>query len=132
MKFMMMMHYGGQQDCEPIHTWPASDIHAHIQFMHDLNRKLKEAGELVDAQGLTGPEQAKLVRASKGGGPPITDGPFPETKEFLAGFWIIDVENEKRAIEIAAFASAAPGPGGTPMSSPIELRAVGVAPKTEG
>jgi hypothetical protein len=133
MKFMMMMHYGaGDEDCAPIHEWPPQDIQAHIQFMHDLNRKLMSSGELVDAQGLSDPKQAKLVRARKGGGPPITDGPFPETKEFLAGFWIIDVASEKRAIEIAASASAAPGPGGVPMSIPMELRAIGVAPKSSG
>jgi hypothetical protein len=128
MKFMMMMHYGGEG--QPIHTWPPQDIQAHIQFMHDLNRKLMNSGELVDAQGLTGPEQAKLVRARKGGGPAITDGPFPESKEFLAGFWIIDVASEKRAVEIAASASAAPGAGGVPISIPIELRPIGVAPKS--
>jgi hypothetical protein len=132
MKFMMMMHYGTDIGCEPIQTWPPKDIHAHIQFMHDLNRKLMQSGELVDAQGLTGPEQAKLVRAKKGGGPPITDGPFPESKEFLAGFWIIDVASEKRAIEIAATASAAPGPHGSTISIPMELRPIGVAPKTDG
>src|SRR5690606_17195047 len=131
MKFMMMMHYGADVGCEPIHQWPPADIHAHIQFMHDLNSELREAGELVDAQGLTGPEQAKLVRARPGGGPPITDGPFPESKEFLAGFWIIDVADEARAIQVAARASAAPGPRGTTISIPMELRQVGEAPKTE-
>jgi hypothetical protein len=133
MKFMMMMHYTGDIGCaEPIHQWPPQDIHAHIQFMHELNRKLKERGELVDAQGLTGPEQAKLVRARKGGGPPITDGPFAETKEFLAGFWIIDVADEARAIAVAAMASAAPGPRGSTLSIPMELRPIGVAPKSDG
>jgi len=132
MKFMMMMHYGSDIGCDPIHLWPPKDIHAHIQFMHDLNRKLKASGEFVDAQGLTGPEQAKLVRARKGGGAPITDGPFPESKEFLAGFWILDVADEARAIQIAAMASAAPGPGGVPISIPMELRPIGVPPETKG
>jgi hypothetical protein len=130
MKFMMMMHHAGEG--APIHTWPPKDIKAHIDFMLGFNKQLAEAGELVDAQGLAGPEQAKLVRARKGGGPAITDGPFPETKEFLAGFWIIDVENEQRAIELAARASAAPGKDGVPMSIPIELRQVMSAPKIEG
>ena len=132
MKFMIMMHYGADLGCEPIHLWPPQDIHAHIRFMKDLNAKLVKAGEFVAAHGLTGPEQAKLVRARKGGGPPITDGPFPESKEFLAGFWIVDVADERRAIEIAATASAAPGPRGTTISIPMELRPVGEAPKTEG
>jgi len=129
MKFMMMMHYAGEGPA--IHTWPPQDIQAHIQFMHDFNRRLSEAGELVDAQGLAGPDQAKIVRARRGGPPAITDGPFPESKEFLAGFWIIDVADEKRAIEVASTASAAPGLGGVAMSIPIELRQVMSAPKQE-
>lgn len=128
MKFMLMMHYGGDPGCEPIHTWPPQDIKAHIEFMKDLNKKLGAAGELVDAQGLSGPEQAKIVRAKKGAPPAITDGPFPETKEFLAGFWIVDVPSEKRALEIAATASAAPGRAGVPMSIAIEVRQVMSAP----
>jgi len=130
MKFMMMMHYGGEGPA--IHTWPPKDIKAHIDFMLGFNKQLAEAGEFVDGQGLAGPEQAKLVRARKGGGPAITDGPFPEAKEFLAGFWIIDCENEQRAIELAARASAAPGLGGVPMSIPIEVRQVMCSPKLEG
>jgi hypothetical protein len=129
MKFMLMMHYPGEGPA--IHTWPPKDIQAHIAFMIDLNKKLTASGELVDAQGLTGPDQAKIVRAKKGGPPAITDGPFPETKEFLAGYWLVDVPSEKRAIEIAGQASAAPGLGGAQMSIPIELRQVGSAPDVE-
>jgi hypothetical protein len=129
MKFMLMMHHGGEGS--PIHTWPPKDIQAHIAFMIDLNKKLAASGELVDAQGLAWPEQAKIVRARKGGPPAITDGPFPESKEFLAGDWIIDVASEKRAIEIAGQASAAPGLGGVQMSIPIELRQVMSAPDVE-
>ena len=129
MKFMLMMHYAGEGMA--MHTWPPKDIQAHIRFMIDHNKKLTASGELVDAQGLAGPEQAKIIRAKKGGPPAITDGPFPETKEFLAGFWLIDVASEKRAIEIAGTASAAPGLGGAPMSIPIELRAVMSAPPHE-
>ena len=128
MKYMMMMHYRG--DGPAIHTWPPADIQAHIAFMMGLNAKLQKSGEFVDAQGLTPPNMAKIVSAKKGGGAQVFDGPFPESKEFIAGFWIIDVADEKRAIEIAATASAAPGIGGAPLSIPIELRAVGVPPKT--
>lgn len=127
MKFMLMMHYRG--DGPAIFTWPPKDIQAHIQFMMDLNEKLRASGEFVDAQGLAGHQQAKIVRADKDRSPLVTDGPFPETKEFLAGFWIIDCDSEKRAIEIAATASAAPGLGGAQMSIPIELRQVMSAPK---
>ena len=129
MKFMMMMHYSGEG--EPIHTWPPAAIQAHIQFMLDLNAKLKASGELVDAQGLAGPDQAMIVRSTSKGPPAITDGPFPETKEFLAGFWIIDVDSKQRAIEVAAMASAAPGMRGEPMGIAIELRQVMSAPKAE-
>jgi len=129
MKFMLMMHYAGEGPA--LHTWPPQDIQAHIDFMLGLNEKLTASGELVDAQGLSEPAQAKIVRAGKGGAPAITDGPFAETKEFLAGFWIIDCESERRAIEIAAQASAAPGLGGAPMSIPIELRQVMSAPAAD-
>ncbi len=89
-----------------------------------FNKELTEAGELVDAQGLAMPEEARVVRAKKGGGPEVTDGPFPEAKEFLAGFWIVDCETTERAYEIAARASAAPGKGGVPLNMPIEVRQV--------
>lgn len=129
MRFMLMMHHGGEG--QPIHTWPPKDVQAHIAFMIGLNKKLTESGELVDAQGLAWPEHAKIVRARKGGPPAITDGPFPESKEFLAGYWIVDVASEERAIEIAGQASAAPGIGGAQMSIPIELRQVMSAPDVE-
>jgi len=128
-KFMLMMHHAGEGAA--IHTWPPKDIKAHIEFMLGLNERLTESGELVDSQGLAGPEHVKVVRARKGGPPAVTDGPFPESKEFLAGFWIVDVVSEKRAIEIAGQASAAPGLGGAPMSIPIELRQVMSAPDVD-
>ena len=114
-----------------IGTWPPGDIKAHIGFMLRFNKELKEAGELVDAQGLAGPEAARIVRAGKGGAPEVTDGPFAETKEFLAGFWIVDCESTQRAYEIAARASAAPGKGGAPLNMPIEVREVMSAPPVE-
>ncbi|TAJ24525.1 MAG: hypothetical protein EPO68_01300 [Planctomycetota bacterium] len=127
MKYMLMMHHKGEGP--PITQWPPQDIHAHIQFMKDLNKRLVSTGEFVEAQGLAWPDQAKIVRARKDGGAAVTDGPFPETKEFLAGFWILDVESEARAIAIAAEASAAPGVGGARMSIPIEVRQVLGAPE---
>jgi hypothetical protein len=89
--------------------------------------KLKEAGELVGAEGLAGPDQARRVRAGADG-KPVTDGVFPESKEFLAGYWIVDVESPERAYAIAAEASAAPGPGGAPLNLAIEVRQVLSAP----
>ena len=95
--------------------------------MKSFAKKLGESGELVGAEGLAGPDQAKLVRAAKDGRP-VTDGVFPEAKEFLAGYWIVDVESAERAYQIAAEASAAPGPGGAPLNMAIEVRQVLTGP----
>ena len=129
MKYMLMMNAPGKGPYQ-IGSWPKADIQAHIGHMIALNKKLRAAGEFVVAEGLTGPDQAKLIRAGADGAP-ITDGVFPESKEFLAGYWIVDVESPARAYEIAAEASAAPGPGGAPMNMAIEVREVmsGVPPE---
>lgn len=129
MKYLLMMT-GADAGCEPIGTWPHNDIKAHIAFMMRLNKDLRASGEFVSAEGLAGPDQAKLVRAGKNGAP-ITDGVFPESKEFLAGYWIVDVETPERAFEIAALASAAPGPGGVPMNMAIEVRQIMSGPPPE-
>jgi len=112
-------------------TLPPEDIRAHISFMKKLNADLTSAGELVDAQGLAFPNQAKIVTAKAGGGPAVSDGPFPESKEFLAGYWIIDVESPERAYAIAAKASTCPGPGGKPLNMPIEVREVMSGPPVD-
>jgi hypothetical protein len=127
MKYMMMMHAPGGTDDYKINAWSPDDFKAHMAFMHDFNRDLMAAGEWVDGQGLAAPGEAKLVRAGKDGAP-VTDGPFPEAKEFLAGFWIVEVDTPERAYELAAKASAAPGPGGAPLNMPIEVRQVMSAP----
>ena len=111
MKYMLMMH--APSGPYEIFNWNKQDLQAHIDFMNGFNSRLKSAGEFVSVEGLTAPDQAKAVRAGTRG-EPITDGVFPETKEFLAGYWIIDVETPERAYAIAAEASAAPGPGGAP------------------
>jgi hypothetical protein len=123
MKYMLMMHAPRATGDYQINKWAPEDFKAHIEFMHRYNKDLKDAGEWVEAQGLTPPGEARLVRAGKNGAP-ITDGPFAEAKEFLAGFWIVDVESAARAYELAAKASAAPGPGGAPLNMPIEVRQV--------
>jgi hypothetical protein len=128
MKYMLMMNAPRGTGEYQIDSWSPDDFKAHIAFMHRLNKELKDAGELVGAEGLAAPGEAKLVRASKNGGPPATDGVFPEAKEFLAGFWLVDVDRPERAYEIAAKASAAPGPGGKPLIIPIEVRQVMQAP----
>ena len=122
MKYMLMMNTPGGGPYQ-IMNWSKQSIEAHMAFMGRLNKKLIEAGELVGAEGLSGPDQAKLVRAGEKG-EPITDGVFPETKEFLAGFWIVDVETPERAYAIAAEASSAPGPKGEPLRMGIEVRQV--------
>ena len=128
MKYILMMNT--MKAGQGIPSWPTKDLQAHIAFMMNLNKSLRDAGELVSAEGLSFPDQAKLVRAGKNG-VPITDGIFPESKEFLAGFWIIDVDTPERAYAIAAKASAAPGPGGAPLNMPIEVRPVMSAPPPE-
>jgi hypothetical protein len=132
MRYMLMMHAPRTGwKTAGIGTWPPEDVKAHIAFMHRFNKELGQAGELVDAQGLAGPEEARVVRAGKGGAPEVTDGPFAEAKEFLAGYWIVDCETTARAYEIAARASAAPGRGGAPLNMPIEVREVMSAPPVE-
>lgn len=132
MKYILMM--GMKTDKESmskgIMTWPKEDIQAHIKFMIGFSKELKDAGELVSAEGLAWPNEARLVRAGKDG-TPITDGVFPESKEFLIGYWIIDVENTERAYQVAARASAAPGPGGAPLNMAIEVRQIMSGPPEE-
>ncbi|MBA2305977.1 MAG: hypothetical protein H0W08_25570 [Acidobacteria bacterium] len=132
MKYMLMMHAprAGWKDAG-IGTWPPADITAHIGFMMRFSKELAEAGELVGAEGLAGPEEARVARASKSGAPEVTDGPFPEAKEFLAGYWIVDCDSRERAYEIAARASAAPGQAGVPLNMPIEVREVMSAPPVD-
>jgi hypothetical protein len=131
-KFMLLQNYAGGEGCpEPMTNWAPEDIKAHIAFQHALNKELSDRGELVDAQGLAGPELAKFVTFDGVSAPVVTDGPFPESKELLAGYRMVDVESEARAIEIAARASAAPGPGGVPIRQPIEVRQVMGAPSAD-
>jgi hypothetical protein len=131
MKFMLMMNAPRGTGDWGVVNWSEDDLKAHIGFMKRFNDELKNAGELVGTEGLAAPGQARIVKAGKGGAPEVTDGPFAESKEFLAGYWIVDVESPKRAYEIAARASAAPGPGGKPLNMPIEVREVMSAPPVE-
>jgi hypothetical protein len=129
MKFILLQDYAPTESApEPIWAWPPDDAAAHIEFQRRMNDRLTASGELVDVQALTGPELAKIVVHDGVGAPVITDGPFPEAKELLAGYRIVDVESPERAIEIAAEASAAPGPGGKPIKTPIEVRGLMGAP----
>jgi hypothetical protein len=129
MKYILMMN-APRGGAYAIASWPKQDIQAHIAFMMDFGKKLGQSGELVAAEGLAGPDQAKVVRAGKDGAP-ITDGVFPEAKEFLAGYWIVDVDSAEQAYAIAGRASAAPGPHGVPLNLPIEVRQVMSAPSVD-
>ncbi len=128
MKYILMMNT--MKAGEGVPNWPKKDLQAMIAFMKDLDKELRESGELVFDEGLSFPDQAKLVRAATDG-TPITDGVFPESKEFLAGFWIVDVATPERAYAIAARISAAPGPGGAPLYMPIEVRPIPGGPPPE-
>ena len=131
MKFMLMMNAPRGTGDYQVGTWPPEDLKAHINFMKRFSKELSDAGELVGAEGLAAPALARIVRAGKGGAPEVTDGPFAEAKEFLAGYWIVDVDTPQRAYEIAARASAAPGRGGAPINMAIEVREVMSAPPVE-
>jgi hypothetical protein len=122
MKYMLMMN-GTKANFAEYAKWSKKDMEANVAFMRAFSKQLKDEGAFVSTEGLGWPDQARLVRAGKDGAP-ITDGVFPESKEFLAGYWIVDVESPDHAYRIAARASAAPGPGGAPDDMPIEVRPV--------
>lgn len=124
MKYMLLMNNMSRKpQYAGVTGWQQADVEAHTAYLRKLTRALRESGELASTEGLALPDEAKQVRAAKGGAP-VIDGSFPEAKEFLAGYWVVEVANAQRAYEIAAHASAAPGPGGTPINMPIEVRRV--------
>ena len=122
MKFILMMS-APKNNWDSFAKWSKEDLERNAAFMRAFNRELKDSGVFVASEGLGWPDEARVVRAGNGG-EPITDGVFPESKEFLAGYWIIDVESPEQAYRAAARASAAPGPGGKPGNIPIEVRQV--------
>lgn len=122
MKYILMMH-GTKADFDSYAKWSKKDLEANVAFMRAFSKELKNSGVFVATEGLAWPSEARIVRAGKDG-EPVTDGVFPEFKEFLAGYWIIDVESAEEAYKIAARASAAPGPGGVRGSMSIEVRQV--------
>jgi hypothetical protein len=120
MKYILLMS-GTKAGVDTYHAWSQKDIEAHMAVLGRINNELTESGEFVATQGLAEPREAKVVRGEKNG-MPVTDGIFPESKEFLLGYWIVDVASPERASAIAARISAAPGPGGAPTNVPIEVR----------
>jgi hypothetical protein len=119
-KYILLMS-GAKAGVDSYHAWSKKDIEAHMAVLVSLSRELTESGEFIATQGLAGPDEARVVRGLRNG-MPITDGVFPESKEFLLGYWIVDVATPDRAYEIAGRISAAPGPGGVPTNMPIEVR----------
>jgi hypothetical protein len=129
MRFMLLQNYGPvDSGMDPMFEWSQAEMQSHIEFQIGLNRELSLLGELVDAQGLASPEAARFVTSDGRQPPLVSDGPFPETKELVAGYRLVEVDSWERAIEIAARASAAPGIGGRPIRQPIEVREVLGAP----
>jgi len=122
MKYILMMH-GKKGSWDEYAKWSKEDLQRNVEFMQRFNKELQDSGVLVDTKGLAWPQEAKIVRAGSDG-QPVTDGVFPESKEFLAGYWVIDVESPEQAYQIAARASVAPGAGGEPADMPIEVRQV--------
>jgi hypothetical protein len=120
MKYILLMS-GTKSGVDTYHAWSKRDIEAHMAVLRSLNQELTDSGEFVATQGLAGPDEAKVVCGEKNG-LPVTDGIFPEAKEFLLGYWIVDVATPERAYAIAGRISAAPGPGGVPTNMPIEVR----------
>jgi hypothetical protein len=125
MKFMVQMNV---QRGPYMQGWSQEDVKRMVGFMNDINADLRKKGQWVTGEGLVSPEEARLVKANEDGSPSVTDGPFAESKEFIAGFWIIDVKDADEAYRFAAKVSQCPGPGGKPLHMPLEVRAVGQAP----
>jgi hypothetical protein len=128
MKFMVQMNVKrGPQ----MAGWSNDDVKRMVGFMNELNADLRSKGQWVTGEGLVDPSEARLVTAQADGTPSVTDGPFAESKEFIAGFWIINAKDADEAYRFAARVSACPGPGGKPLNFPVEIRQVGEAPNTD-
>ena len=122
-RYLLAVNFEGGVVDTPMEEWKPEEIEAHLDYYRQLGEELVASGERVQSEVLAGPDLAKIV-TSNGVTPVITDGPFQEFKEWLAGFQIVDVESEQRALEIAARLSAVPGPGGVPIEQPIQVRQV--------
>ncbi len=123
-RFLLMVNYDNGDVAEPMTSWDPADIRAHLAYYEALAAELTESGELIGGERLAWPEATKIVRSDGVCAPVVTDGPYAETKEQVAGYQMFDVESLERAVEIAAKLSAVPGPGGVPIRQPIEVRQV--------
>jgi hypothetical protein len=122
-KYLLLKHYRGAPDAVnnvPMDQWTPEEISAHVTYMNDFAARLEKSGEFVDSQALA--PEGTFVRFDGEGRPPVTDGPFAETKDLIAGWMVIDVDTYERAVELAGELSAAPGAGGRPIHEWLELR----------
>ncbi|MGW2225086.1 YciI family protein [Streptomyces formicae] len=122
-KYLLLKHYRGAPasvNDVPMDQWTPEEVSDHMRYMNDFADRLKETGEFVDSQALA--PGGSFVRYDGEGRPPVTDGPFAETKDLIAGWMIIDVDSQERAVELAGELSAAPGAGGKPIHEWLELR----------
>jgi hypothetical protein len=124
MKYLLLKHYRGGPtpvvDCPPLQEWTPAEVDAHMRYMREFADRLRESGEFVDGQALA--PGGAFVRYDGEGRPPVTDGPFAETKDLIAGWMVIDVESWDRAVELAGELSAAPGVGGAPIHEWLAVR----------
>ncbi|MER5640478.1 YciI family protein [Kitasatospora sp. NPDC002227] len=130
-KYLLLKHYRGAPAAVndvPMEHWTPEEISAHITFMGDFAARLEQTGEFVDGQALA--PEGLWVRYDGEGRPPVTDGPFPEAKDLIAGWMVIDVDSQERAVELAGELSAAPGADGKPIHEWLELRPFLTAPPT--
>ena len=123
-KFLLMVNHDNDVVNGPMSEWEPDEVRAHMNYYEILGRELTESGEQIQFMALADPRLARIVRSDGTSAPVVTDGPFPESKEVLAGFQVVDVESEARAIDIAARVSAVPGPGGVRLQQPVEVRQV--------
>lgn len=123
-RYLLAVTYADGEGMPPMTEWKPEDVQAHFDYYGALNSELAASGELAQLTILTGPDLAMIVTCDGQTAPILTDGPFAEVKEWVAGFHIVDVESRERAIEIAAKISAVPGPGGVPTRQPIHVRQV--------
>ncbi|PTA44709.1 YciI family protein [Micromonospora sp. RP3T] len=131
-KYLLLKHYRGGPtpvtDMPLLDRWTPAEVTAHVRYMKDFAARLEETGEFVDSQALA--PEGTFVRYDGEGRPPVTDGPFAETKDLIAGWMVIDVDSHERALDLAAELSAAPGQGGEPIREWLELRPFLTSPPT--
>jgi hypothetical protein len=123
-KYVLIVDFQPGVSETPLEEWKPEEVEAHLDYYRALHRELAASGELVESEILAPPNLAKIVTSDGTSAPVVTDGPFQEFKEWVAGYQIVDVDSEERALEIAARVSAVPGPGGIPIQQPIQVRRI--------